>query len=402
MPDARIALFTHDAFGLGHVRRSCRILSAVAERAPGAALLLVTGSPATQLLRALPPNADCLKIPTIATSGDAATRPPTLPLGVAELAALRGEITRHALLLFEPDVLLVDNFPLGTRAELLPALQSLRHRPTRTVLGLRDVVDPPDKVRKDWARVGMQGLIERYYDRVLVYGVREVLDAVSAYDLPPGVAARLTYAGYVTERPDAARPAAEVLAAHALDAAPLVATVGGGGDGRPILEAFAGALARFPGRPALAVTGELMSGPDRAAVREAAARVPGLRVLDHVADLPSLMAAAAAVVAMGGYNTSAEILAVGARAVLVPRTWRSGEHADKGRTGVDAEQRVRAEGLARLGAVETIDATRLSADTLADALARVLERPRPPRHDALALDGAGRVADVLLALAGGS
>ena len=154
MRQLRIAVFTHDAFGLGHVRRSTRILRAIAEREPNAALLLITGSPATNLLRDLPANADTLKLPTVITSGGDGARPPTLNIGVAEISTLRGELTRRTLELFEPDVFLVDNFPLGTRLELLPALREVRHRPTRTALGLRDVVDPPEKVRRDWASRG--------------------------------------------------------------------------------------------------------------------------------------------------------------------------------------------------------------------------------------------------------
>src|SRR6266545_1686341 len=182
----RFALFTHDAYGVGHVRRSVRILRAIAEREPRSDLLLITGSPATHLLRDLPPNADSVKIPTILTSGDG-IRPPALDIGVAELTSIRGELTRRLLEMFEPDVFLVDNFPLGVRLELLPALRELRHRPTRTALGLRDVVDPPEKVRRDWGRDGLFGVVERYYDRVLVYGMREVLDAAEAYGLSDDV-----------------------------------------------------------------------------------------------------------------------------------------------------------------------------------------------------------------------
>ena len=114
----RIAVFTHDAYGVGHVRRSSRILQALAQKEPSSALLLITGSPATHLLRELPPNADTIKIPTIVTSGAEGTQPATLGIGVAELASMRGELTRCALDLFGADVLLVDNFPLGTRTTI--------------------------------------------------------------------------------------------------------------------------------------------------------------------------------------------------------------------------------------------------------------------------------------------
>jgi len=394
----RIAVFTHDAFGLGHVQRTTRIVRAIAANDPEATVLLVTGSPATHLLRGLPPRADYLKLPTIVTSGPEDTRPPTLAIGVAELASLRGELIRRALETFEPDVLLVDNFPLGTRLELLPALRSLRHRPTRAVLGLRDVVDPPEKVRRDWTRDGLYGLIGRYYDRVLVYGMREVLDAEEAYALPRGIAEKLRYCGYVTGGRDLRAPE-EARAEVGIGAGFLLATVGGGGDGLPLLLAFLGALDRFPDRPALILTGELMSDADGQRVRRMASGRPGVVVREHAKDVPSLMAAAELVVAMGGYNTSAEILATGARAILVPRCWRSGEHADRGRSGVDAEQLARAEGLAKFGAVEMLDPRRLSAEVLAEAMASNLARPRPTPQLELRLDGAEQVAAHLLELA---
>jgi predicted glycosyltransferase len=396
----RLAVFTHDAYGLGHVRRSTRILQAVAEREPRAALLLITGSPATHLLRELPPNADTLKLPTIATSGGGnGTRPPTLDIGVAELAAMRGELTRRALDLFDPDVLLVDNFPLGARLELVPALRDLRHRPTRTVLGLRDVVDPPDKVRRDWTRDGMFEILERYYERVLIYGVPEVLDAVEAYGLSRTLASRLTYCGYVTEAAGRLRPTEDVRRDLGLGEGFLLATVGGGSDGRPLLEAFLGAIAHFPGRSVLVAAGEFMSAADREAVTRVAARQPRVVIRDHVTDLPSAMAAADLVVAMGGYNTSAEILAVGARAVIVPRVWRAGEHGSRGKTGVDAEQLVRAEGLTRLGAAQMVHPRELTPETLHAAMERALGQPHPTIANQLRLDGARCVADQLLELA---
>lgn len=395
----RFALFTHDAYGLGHIRRSTRILRAIAEREPQAALLLITGSPATHLLRDLPPNADTLKLPTIITSGGAGAGPPTLNIGVAEVASLRGELTRRALELFEPDVLLVDNFPLGTRLELLPALRHLRHTPTRAVLGLRDVVDPPEKVRRDWERDGLVGVIERYYTRILIYGVPEVLDAVDAYGLPAEIASRVRYCGYVTESNLIARTPDDLRRTEGLPDRFLLATVGGGGDGRPLLETFLGVLDRMPDWPAVVVTGEFMSAVDREAVTQAAAGRDRVVVREHIADLPAVMATADLVVAMGGYNTSAEILAAGARAVIVPRFWRSGEHGSRGKTGVDAEQLVRAEGLARLGAVHLVDPRTLTTDTLHDAMRRALEQPRPAISGRLQLDGAARVADQLVELA---
>lgn len=392
----RIALFTHDAYGLGHVRRSVRIMRALAAADPDATMLLVTGSPATQALRGLPPRADWVKIPTIVTSGGSETKPPTLEMGVAELAALRGHIVKETLAGFAPDVFLVDNFPLGTRLELLPALREMRVRGVRTALGLRDVVDPPEKVRKDWARDGLYDVIERHYDRILVYGARGILDAVREYALPPRLAERVHYCGLVT--PDAApRPAEDVRREAGMPEGFLLATVGGGGDGLPLLMAFMDAYPSFPDRPALIVGGEFMGARDREALRVRAAAAPGVTLVESVADLPSLLAAAGAVVAMGGYNTCAEIVAARARAVIVPRSWRSGEHGSRETAKADGEQLHRARGLAAMGLVEIVEPQELSASTLVEALRRAIARPPSPATD-LPLDGAARVAAHLLDL----
>ncbi len=54
----RIAIFSHDAYGVGHVQRCLRIIQALAEQAPQAAILLITGAPPLDMFKLLPPNAD--------------------------------------------------------------------------------------------------------------------------------------------------------------------------------------------------------------------------------------------------------------------------------------------------------------------------------------------------------
>ena len=66
----RIAAFTHDTYGLGHNRRCLNIMRAVSEKAADSAILIVTACPALNLMSALPQNADVVKIPTFARTGD--------------------------------------------------------------------------------------------------------------------------------------------------------------------------------------------------------------------------------------------------------------------------------------------------------------------------------------------
>jgi len=396
----RIAVYTHDTFGMGHVQRSMRILSALSERAPDAALLLVTGSNALHKFKNRPDNVDFVKIPTIVKTGAPGSRPPHLPIPLPEMIFLREQLIRTTLLTFAPDVLLVDNFPLGSSRELMSVLHELRSRNTRTILGLRDIVDAPETVRDDWRRQGMYEIIERYYDRIFVYGVPGVMDVAEAFELSPSIAERIDYCGYVTDQKPALRPPEEIEKELGIERPFLLATGGGGGDSLPLLTAFLDALPGVRHQAAVVITGPLMGRADQDAITSRAERLDGVVILEQTKDVPSLMAAAEAVVTMCGYNTAGEILHCRPRAVVVPRTWRYGEHASKKGAKVEWEQLLRARALAEMGAIDLIEPDDLSPELLRDRLNLALAKPRPEPASSFDLDGRARVAELILELAG--
>ena len=388
----RVALYTHDTFGLGHVRRSLRFLRQISAESPEAALLLVTGSPALGLLRDLPPRTDVVKIPTIARTGASNNRPAHLPLPVGELTAIRERVIRETVLAFQPDVFLVDNFPLGSREELRPILEALETCATRTVLGLRDILDAPEVVRRDWLRHGTYEVLDRLYDRVLVYGARDVFDVAEAYAIPSPVSEKIVYCGYVTEPPQGhpRQPSTNPF---------LLATGGGGGDALPLLSAFLDALPCLPAhKPALVLTGPLMGAADRAVLESKAASFPNVSVRTFEADLSGLLGEAEVVVSMCGYNTTAEILAHRARAVVVPRTWKYGEHEKGEASGREWEQLLRARALAARGLLDVIEPEALTPEHLAARIAARAAGPPPPA-DGVPLDGMARVTRAILDLA---
>ncbi len=381
-------------------------MRAVSARAPESSVLLVTGSPAFPAMVDLPRNADIVKIPTIAQTGRAEHRPPHLPVPVQELSQIRSALIRQAVLSFDPDVFLVDNFPLGSRGELLPTLKVLRGRRTRTVLGLRDILGKAERVRKDWARQDMYGVLERHYDRILVYGSADVMDVAEAYALPRSVAERVRYCGYVTEENEALEPPEAVSRELGLDGPFVLATGGGGGDAFPLLSSFVDALEHLPAVPAVVVTGPLMAPSLRV---ELAARAGGdrpVRVIDFTPHLRSYMSAAAAVVSMCGYNTAVELVATGASAVVVPRTWRYGEQMRGNEAGTEWEQLLRARALAEQGIVDLVEPDQLTASGLAERIRMAMDARARGSHESqrgrtlLNLGGRAAVASELLELAG--
>jgi predicted glycosyltransferase len=396
----RIAVFTHDTFGLGHVRRCMHITRSLAREAPDAAIMFVTGSPALHMFSDLPRNADFVKIPTIAKTGTKGSRPSHLPIAQAELVQLRKTMIRHAIVTFAPDVLLVDNFPLGAQNELLDTLQDLRRQQTRMILGLRDVLDAPDTVQADWERQGMYEVLERYYDRILVYGMEAVLDVRSAYRMPARLAERVHYCGYVADAAEPSRSSADIRSGFGLGSPLVLVTGGGGGDAFPLLKLSLQALESMPDASALLVTGPLMGRADRDELEVLARGRTNIRIVDYVKDLPSYLLAADLVVSMCGYNTAAEIASRGIRAIVVPRTWRYGEHLNRARTSTEWEQLLRAQAFSELGLVRLLEPEAANAQSLAAAMRETLASPTPAPRTQLDLDGIGTATRHILDLAG--
>ncbi len=383
----RIALFTHDTFGLGHIKRSSHIIQALSERLPNASLLLISGSPVLHMLRTLPPNADYVKIPTVVKTGAPESQPSHLPLAVSEITWLREQIILQTVQGFGPDVFVADNFPLGSGNELLSTLKELKRSNARTILGVRDIVDAPEVVRVDWQRHGIYDVLDRYYDRILVYGNREMFDVADAYAIPDRISRKIAYCGYLTSPAQMERNPEEIHQELGTHDRMIVVTGGGGGDAFPLFSTFLEALPRLSGFSALLVLGPMMGASDRAKLHSLAAGNPNVILRDSVPDLPRYMIAAEAVVSMCGYNVAAEIVVNRLRAVIVPRTWRYGEHTNRANTLAEGEQIIRAQSFAKMGLALLLEPENLNPEHLAEKILEAIRSPKPAISAGLNVDG---------------
>ena len=375
--ETRYLFYSHDSFGLGHLRRTltlARMLASVEERA---SVLILTGSSLSSSYK-LPPGIDVARLPALTKTDNGGYTPARLRGALAQTLQVRSEIALATARSFQPHVTIVDKTPAGLRGEFLPALETLRAAPgSRLVLGLRDVEDSVAAVRHEWAELDLEHVVSRYYDEILVYGPHPGTDALSLLgrdDLATGS----HYVGYVTGP----------RSTHGPDDLPseyLLATVGGGSDGFALLHQIARALHEAPLElPTVMVTGPLMAD-DHAAALESAVAGLDVRLVDFRPDMEALVAGARAVVAMAGYNTVAELLHARARALLVPRVTPR------------EEQLIRARALAAQGLVSMLDPRELEPRLLRAELEQVLTRALPPPF--LASDGAGRATSILRALA---
>ncbi len=387
----RLLLYSHDTYGLGHLRRTLAIAHQVAADLPDAHQLLITGSMVAGAF-SLPPRLDMIKLPALSKRSSGQYTARALPLSLGDTLSWRKHMILQAATAFKPDLVLVDKSPAGVQGELLPTLRHLRAwaPTTQLVLGMRDIEDDPEVTLAEWRRADVPRLQTEIYDHLLYYGQRSVFDPVTAYRMSARAASKLVECGYLA-RPvaDADRPAAVVRRELGAGALPLVVvTVGGGGDGFDVVRAYLEMLAEWPGGApfySLVVTGPLMSAGKRRLLRQAA-RTERLTLLDFTPALFSYLAAADLVIGMAGYNTVCETLALGRRAIFIPRVHPRGE------------QRLRAERLAALGLARLILPVALTPARLAaevqDALAET------PPAGALQLDGLARVSRALAELLG--
>src|SRR2546423_3039757 len=172
---------------------------------------------------------------------------------------------------------MVDHEPRGAMCEFSSRLRSLKAaRPdTRFVLGLRDIMDVPERIRGQWRELGVYDALEHLYDGIAVYGSPALHDVAEAYAIPPGVRPKLHYCGYIVREPPRVDPAV-VRRELGLPAgtALVLATVGSGSDGFPVLDTAVAALerlaARRPDLRAIVVTGPFMPADQRAALERPA------------------------------------------------------------------------------------------------------------------------------------
>jgi predicted glycosyltransferase len=382
----RFLLYSHDALGLGHVRRNLVIASALVERRPGASVILATSAEHADSL-GVPEGVDLLQLPAIRKIANGHYAPRRLPIPGADLTALRAGILTAAVDSYRPSVLLVDKQPLGVGGELRTALQRLRELGGRAVLGLRDVLDDPAAVRHEWTPELTRVVLE-HYPRVLVYGKESIFDTLRFSRLPNELAGRSRYCGYVTMPVgDAPVPTPRGLPEGSRSRPLVLATTGGGEDGRRVLETFVESSVGAPWE-AIVVAGPQLAPKDARVLRERAGAA-GVTVHTFVSGLADWFGAVDAVVCMGGYNTLAETLVRGTPTVCVPRTIPR------------TEQLIRARALAALGLLQIVEPDRLDAVTLRTEIGSALTRSRPAialaANQALLFDGAGTAAGFLLA-----
>lgn len=364
----RIALYSHDTMGLGHIRRNQLIAKALAAPPLRASVLLITGVREAGAFP-VPHGIDSISLPAYCKEADGSYGARSLDIGVAHLSRLRSDLIDMALRSFAPDLFIADNVPLGALSELAPALKRMRAEgETRCVLGLRDILDDPQTVAREWQSRGNFDAIRTYYDAVWIYGDPALYDSVRKYRFPADIAAKTAYLGLLDPCPPSECPQFKTS-----DKRLILCSAGGGQDGYELAQSFA--RAELPvDTTGMIVTGPFMPRDKRDALHGLAQRRNNLKIVEAIYDPIPLLCSADSVIGMAGYNSVNEMLALGKRALLVPRTMPR------------TEQLIRAERLAELGLVTCLK----HEEATPGAISRWLKLSPPIKNARARLDFSGR------------
>lgn len=358
----KIFQYCQHVLGIGHLFRSLEICKALERHE----VVLVTGGP--QIDTPLPAHVREVRLPGLMMDGDFKS------LFVTEegrsVDQVKGERQRLLMDIFEreaPDLFIVELYPFGRKAlsfELDPILKGIRGRdlpPSRVVCSLRDIlVEKKDPVSYE-KRV--LSVLNSYFDALLVHADPSLIKLDETFSRTGDITIPIVYTGYVTPKPP---PNIRIRLRRQLGIGEsdvlVVASAGGGKVGYHLLEAVVRAFRFIETGNILHLyvfAGPFMGEEEFDRLKSLSSKTT--RVFRFTPDFLSYLAAADLSVSMAGYNTCMNILASQVSAVVWPFSQ-------------NREQRLRAEGLARLGLVEVLDNDDLPPARLAAIMSRALSQ----------------------------
>lgn len=380
MTTARVLYYVQHLLGVGHVFRAARIVSALVEC--GFSVDLVYGG--EKLPDFDPGGAQIHYLPSLVSQkGDFSVL--IGQDGIPADDAYKADRRTRLLTLFQesrPDVVVTEAFPFGRRQmhfELLPLMEAATALPHRPLIfaSIRDILQTGNKVSKDRQTVD---LVNRFFDGILVHGDPDLIRVEDTFPFAAEIAQKLFYTGIVT--PQATGPAQEHF--------DVVVSAGGGLLGRELVLAAVEAKpnSEFSDARWCVLTGPYLDNADYQRLEQTAG--DDVTVCRFIPNLSQILTGASLSISLAGYNTVADLMAAGCRAIVAPQ-WNDKE----------TEQLQRAQLLAKRGLVEMIGHEDKNPDTMLQAIKKVMAQPAPDWTGVRQQGGATTGEILRKALAGG-
>jgi len=317
-----ILMYSHDTYGLGHIRRTMAIANHLRDKNTN--ILILTGSPIAGRF-SFPQQVDFVRIPGMIKKTNDEYQPLSIRIDPEQALSIRTNIIKATAETFRPNLFIVDKEPLGLKREVLSTLEWFKEfsPSTRSILGLRDILDDSAVIRKDWQAKNVYSYLEKLYDEIWIYGNKEIYDPVEMYRMPESLHDRIKFTGYIPRKQLGQKNKASVRKRYRIldDDKFILITTGGGGDGAEVLEHYIAMHNYYPTSlpfKSIIITGPFMPKKKRTQFRKRAQRF-GIKTIPFHPKLEELISAADLVISMGGYNTICEILTQQTPSLIIPR-----------------------------------------------------------------------------------
>ena len=359
----KIVYYCQHVLGVGHLLRSVEICKALDTHD----VLLVTGGPEIKIQ--LPSHIRKLFLPGIMMDPEFKSFFSVQKnKSIDQVKQVRQELLIETFKKEAPDIFIVELYPFGRKAfrfELDPILDGIRNKdlsPTRVICSLRDIlVEKKDTVSHENRVVN---ILNKCFDAVLVHADPSLIKLDKTFSRTDKVAIPIVYTGFVTPKPPPdARARIRQHIGIAEKETLVVASAGGGKVGFRLLQAVVKTFQYMKEERSLHLyifTGPFLSNEDFGSLKSFSNK--RVQISRFNPDFLSYLAAADLSVSMAGYNTCTNILAAKVPSLVWPFSQ-------------NREQRLRAETLAGIGAVELIDDNDLRPSRLATIVRESLSRP---------------------------
>ena len=360
-------MYSHDTYGLGHIRRTMAIANHLKNRHTN--IIILTGSPIAGRF-SFPQQVDFVRIPGMIKKTNDDYQPLSIRIDQEQALSIRTNIILATAKTFMPNLFIVDKEPLGLKREVLPTLEWLKEfsPSTTSVLGLRDILDESAVIQENWKSKNVYFYLDKLYDEIWIYGDKNIYDPVEMYKIPAQLHKKVKFTGYIPRKPLAPKIKKAVRKRYRVldDDKFILVTTGGGGDGYEVLEQYISMHDYYPTSlpfKSIIVTGPFMPKNKRKQLNKRALLF-GIKILPFHPRLEELIAAADLVISMGGYNTICEILTQQTPALIIPRQ------------SPRKEQLIRAQRLKSKGLLDFIPWTEVTPQLMREKIISMIDNQR--------------------------
>ena len=381
-PKPTLLFYCQHSIGMGHLVRSFRLVKVLARQYH---IVFINGGRIPEGIEQ-PENIQLENIPPVGMTADShVLMSQDSRYSVEQAKQMRQQSIMRLWQQFKPEVIVIELFPFGRKKfadELLPLLEAAQQDTPQTKIfcSLRDILV---RTRHDQQRFENKAStrLNRYFDAVLLHC--DPAFATLAESFKPDIPLQIPvyHTGFIA-------PIMPTSALKTAREARIIVSAGGGSVGNALFQTALAAQAMIWQQTKLKMT--IVAGPflpetEWQALKQQAANKKHVTLVRTVAGLLPLLRQCEISVSQCGYNTTMELLQSGIKALVVPFHC-FGEN----------EQMNRAKRLQKAGAIQLLEPSVLSPQTLTQAMIELQQGLTTPH--ALAMQGAEKTLNIITKL----